>query len=377
MSANQISLPISTPDIQQTTPNTSPAVQVSEKGKQPKKYLVSLISGVILILVILAGVYAYQKYAHKIKESSVIKPAPSPLVTAPSPTPDPTANWKTYTNNKYRFEFKYPANLALDPMGGSALLGIKLENPSMVVTFSLYDMMSGVSLYDWIVEHGPNTAVSYFPNALEIHGSKRNDYKTVEWKDYIPEENTEQRSVALSYSNLAYVFNLYKPTDNSSKTFDQIIATFKFINEWKTYNSLGNIYTFQYPPNWILRETKDTALGGVSVDVSSPNSSNKLTSEDVYSFNVGYVVYKTIPEYVNHLKELKSLSGYKTIKLGNREAVQALFPGSEQAVTMIKTFIVDRNQGYELTYGCLKDFTKIDQITDIAPDILPTFKFVE
>ncbi len=33
----------------------------------------------------------------------------SPVVQA-SPTPDETANWKTYTNTKYSFSFKYPAN---------------------------------------------------------------------------------------------------------------------------------------------------------------------------------------------------------------------------------------------------------------------------
>lgn len=368
---NQAPPPVVNHDIQ-----PSPTIDYSP-AKKSNKYLLLGICTLVLILFSIGGIYAFWNYQKQQHNAPSAQTTPVSSITEASPTIDPAAHWKTYTNNKYRFEFKYPANLSLDPMGGSALLGFKLENPSMVVTFSLYDMMNSASLSDWIVGHGPNTAVSFFPNAQEIHSSKRNNYEAVEWKDYVPEENTEQGSIALSYNNLAYVFNLYKPTDDSSKTFDQIIATFKFINEWKTYNSLGNIYTFQYPPNWILHESSSVPGTAKSVSVSSPEPNNKLNDEDVYSFDVGYVVYKTIPEYVSHLKELKSLSGYRTIQIGNIEAVQALFPGSEQAVTMIKIFVVDRNQGYELTYGSLKDYASLDQFTNITPDILSTFRFVE
>lgn len=58
------------------------------------------------------------------------KPSPSPVVSQTSqPTPSPVdktanpdsigANWKTYTNAKYKIEFKYPANfLVKESIGG-------------------------------------------------------------------------------------------------------------------------------------------------------------------------------------------------------------------------------------------------------------------
>lgn len=54
---------------------------------------------VILILAGLAGAYYFGK-------TQVPKPQPQTII--PSSSPDETANWKTYTNNKYKYQFKYP-----------------------------------------------------------------------------------------------------------------------------------------------------------------------------------------------------------------------------------------------------------------------------
>lgn len=35
-------------------------------------------------------------------------PSATPAPLSPTSTPDPTANWKTYSNQKYKFEIKYP-----------------------------------------------------------------------------------------------------------------------------------------------------------------------------------------------------------------------------------------------------------------------------
>ncbi|HSX40778.1 MAG TPA: signal peptidase I, partial [Candidatus Saccharimonadales bacterium] len=46
----------------------------------------------------------------QLKPSPIIAPTITPT---PPPTPDPTANWKTYTNTKYSFTFKYPPGLSI------------------------------------------------------------------------------------------------------------------------------------------------------------------------------------------------------------------------------------------------------------------------
>ena len=74
---------------------------------------------VILILVVLSlgGYVVYQEtkpnYQPVTRPSLVQDSNTAPVTPEPVPTvanPDPTADWKTYTNEKYGFEFKYPAN---------------------------------------------------------------------------------------------------------------------------------------------------------------------------------------------------------------------------------------------------------------------------
>ena len=60
--------------------------------------------------------FAFLKKPGEVAVSPTPTPTPTKTVTptptkTATPTPDETANWKTYTNTKYGFEFKYPATL--------------------------------------------------------------------------------------------------------------------------------------------------------------------------------------------------------------------------------------------------------------------------
>lgn len=81
----------------------------NQKGFAPFLILVAIlvVSGLVV------GAYYFAKSQ---SAKSEVTPSPNPVVTSktpqstplPSPT-DEIANWKTYTNSKYRFSFKYPS----------------------------------------------------------------------------------------------------------------------------------------------------------------------------------------------------------------------------------------------------------------------------
>ena len=74
--------------------------------QKPKsnKSLLLLMAALILILLASTGYLAFQNNQLR-KEISQLQSSPSP-----TPTPDPTANWKTYSNDAYKYSFKYPSS---------------------------------------------------------------------------------------------------------------------------------------------------------------------------------------------------------------------------------------------------------------------------
>lgn len=66
-----------------------------------------ILAILILLLAVGAGGILLGKSLNTSQPSAqpTIAPAPTQI---PTPTPDVTANWKTYTNNKYGYSFEYP-----------------------------------------------------------------------------------------------------------------------------------------------------------------------------------------------------------------------------------------------------------------------------
>ena len=92
------------PDINQSSPSVNPIL--NQRGN----FL--LIIGIIVLLLVIGtgGYFLYQKQVNK----PVTIPQTSQLT--PSSTPSETANWKTYTNTTWNYQFQYPSTWIVDEL---------------------------------------------------------------------------------------------------------------------------------------------------------------------------------------------------------------------------------------------------------------------
>lgn len=220
-------------------------------------HLVLLIAGLTLFLGGLGGGFVVSQYLAspkpKIEPIAQIVDVPTPTPTS-IPTPDETANWKTYTNTKYGFSFKYPMNFDSTCCGIS---GPVLGKPEMIIVLADpatgaqgTDMpFNGLGIYiDSVVDF---TSADGFTSY--IYGQKASLIKN--YKDFMDKEpiNGKSNTVMVAgvkgeaLEGLAWWSNkiIYVPFPDNKKVivivradaskdsfdtmFNQILSTFKFL----------------------------------------------------------------------------------------------------------------------------------------------------
>ena len=106
------------------TPPPVPAESAVSVQEVPKKGSPLMIIAIVLAVIAVLAVVAYVFGARLLSP----QPTPTPIVVVtPSPTPDVAANWKTYTNTKWGYSFKYPSQWGIYPSDDVVLLSNDLE----------------------------------------------------------------------------------------------------------------------------------------------------------------------------------------------------------------------------------------------------------
>jgi len=198
---------------------------------------------------------------------------------APCPTQnvqDETANWKTYTNTKDNYSIRYPQNW-FDRKGYEAS-GIDSEH-YFSNEDTTYESLSSEGVYIFIKKYYDKTTQDnpyfYFNQDKNYPGAELitiNEQPAVKTKIKIPnlsgKGDTEKyfNQVSIVYNNKIY----YKITleswinqavKNNESTFDQILSTFRFLDQsqadetasWKTYFNYSAGYQIKYPQSWFVR----------------------------------------------------------------------------------------------------------------------------
>jgi hypothetical protein len=235
----------------------NPVAENTEAVKQNPKSSnhqnnITVISMAIFVLMCLS-IVGYLYYQNQQLKSMLAKyqtqPTPSPT---PAATEDPIANWKTYTNEKYGYEIKYPmgwveiasetdpSNFSLDPGGTTSNTG------SMHIDVGA--KTSGITepIENWIKKTNRKIDTSY---NLTIGGEKV--VKTIEGGGvyyYIFIHNKVIYQISVSTTDF--------PSE-LSKTIDQIVSTFKFLGQTPVATCKPRPSCLDATPRCLIPETSD------------------------------------------------------------------------------------------------------------------------
>ncbi len=253
----------------------APSPVLSTQPPSPKIFPLNLILIILIIVVIFSTVIMSavknqaNKQTPKPSPQTSIKPS-SPLT--PTPTTDPTANWKTYKDEKYKFQFRYPPTVYLkqSPKFGDQIfltendidINEVNEGPFALVTVAIWNknefQKAGYPQQDKYLK-SENIIIDGV-NAVKVSG-------------IIPENQylagTYHQEVSFSISDKIIQFVFYEDPVNNIKLLDQILSTFKFID--------SNQKSAIIPKDEIIQNDKECADGICILKIESGQSCGRIT----------------------------------------------------------------------------------------------------
>ena len=199
--------------------------------------------------------------------------------TAPSNIP---ANWKTYKNDKYGFEFKYPPDFIIDQSNSDWVwFWSEIQSENKNCNQSTKDCIAGpVKIFAMSVKITPsvnqNLETSYknseiykkeFSAFMGVKDLVINGNSAIQ-AEYCLEAGTKENNCNGRVGRMMYdifiihesmMFNFVISTPDASK----ILSSFKFTDsqidtsEWKTYRNDKYGFEFKYPPDFVIGDSSD------------------------------------------------------------------------------------------------------------------------
>lgn len=233
-----------TTTISQNPVPATPPVQ-PQKGK---KMMLMIVVHAIVIATI--GYLVYQNMQFR-KQISLLQPTPIASITPTVlPTTDPTANWKTYINNKYKYEIKFPSlwdfnrgpgNLSDTQLSNQRDIDIydpnlPSENPGTSITIKVNELDAQGSIKNCTtLEDCIEKSMVWLPKTQEVENGETTflgqQAKTIKYTRVTPLYSQTWKYVFVILNDNFYSFNLSSETKGFNENqiiFNQSLSTFKF-----------------------------------------------------------------------------------------------------------------------------------------------------
>lgn len=298
------------------------------------------------------------------------------MVSQLSPPPtDKISNWKTYANDEYGIEIKYPNNLLVTY---SETNGITIQDEK--------DLNNGriiIKLVNQNFEEATKNISSYDIKDMLLDGKQAIYYSFGDHNQFnknykIKINETQILEISISVTEIGTL-----SFEKQSKIFDQILFTLKFTDQsqatnetanWKTYNSIPFGIEIKYPPNWGLKEP---IMADNAIYLNSNGRSDGPGSQP-YVFigkreNRGGLPFKElvtqelpseIKNNFNFTKEI--INGHTTYKTTSLPAASS---------TLTVYIAKDPTEKEFIYFGFQPDIPSDKTISTIYDQILSTFKF--
>ncbi len=391
-SANPPEMPA--PQVENTKPDLlQPENVLAEPSVSPKKPKSTfLLLAVLGILLVGTGVVFAVKALNKTKSVKSIVPTPS---TSETPVVDETANWQTYSNSALGYSIKFPVDWTISAKGGADINTFPAPVISSPCNYEENQRCSQIFIETGVYDPDDPTT-KFEPNfIINLSGPNPDKITNKTTTKLDTEEATEFEYFQSNYGsngrllhvlvavhqNTKYTITyeesqkdlLIQTKDDwqNKKVFDQILSTFKFLDEtsasdttnWQTYTNQKYGFSLKYPPDWRYKEQEATSAAQ-EIWFGTGNEENLVT------------LYVNKDKYLSMTKNGKLVTcqerGGEEITVGGNKAWKESVAGGQNPAQDWVCF-EKNNRAYEFqhVYSTLSDSKRIfDQI-------LSTFKFLD
>jgi hypothetical protein len=201
------------------------------------------------------------------------------------PQKDELSGWKTYRNEEYGFEVKYPTDWNVSPGAESAadifkngILYTSFQF-SIIPPSDLYTETAGIVVSHTLLDYD-NQPIDAQWSAIKCKSDEKDctvfkNENGVSIAKYSFDDNIHGQHDFLAYvATGKVILAFYEELGIDDKTgiramekiFDQILSTFKFIepidtSNWNTYRNEEYGFEFKYPNNWKSRDNLTDIIG--------------------------------------------------------------------------------------------------------------------